>query len=245
MRIRAIFAATTLFCLSFANAANADNSDIGRCVDDTTVPPEDIIAACTLFITDAFAETWRLEYVPKAMVYMAIARERLGNYDRAELELKAAIEKYREYTPAWEQLGKLLETRSGKPALMSTVDAMIQANPGNAEVLNGACWIRTKAGEQIDSAIADCNESLRIRPGNAETFDSRAFAYFRAGNFAQAISDANSALAAYPKLATSLYVRGLAKLKSGDAAGGNADIAAAKMIDGKIADTYAGYGVTP
>jgi tetratricopeptide (TPR) repeat protein len=224
MRIRAIFAATTLFCLSFANAANADNSDIGRCVDDTTVPPEDIIAACTLFITDAFAETWRLEYVPKAMVYMAIARERLGNY---------------------EQLGKLLETRSGKPALMSTVDAMIQANPGNAEVLNGACWIRTKAGEQIDSAIADCNESLRIRPGNAETFDSRAFAYFRAGNFAQAISDANSALAAYPKLATSLYVRGLAKLKSGDAAGGNADIAAAKMIDGKIADTYAGYGVTP
>jgi hypothetical protein len=48
-----------------------------------------------------------------------------------------------------------------------------------------------------------------------------------------------------PKLASSLYVRGLARLKTADASNGNADIAAAKAIDPKIADTYAGYGVTP
>jgi hypothetical protein len=44
---------------------------------------------------------------------------------------------------------------------------------------------------------------------------------------------------------SSLYVRGLANLKSGNATEGNADIAAAKSIDAKIADTYAGYGVAP
>ena len=61
----------------------------------------------------------------------------------------------------------------------------------------------------------------------------------------KAIVDANSALAANPNLPTTLYVRGLAKLKSGDTAGGNADVAAAKAIDAKIVETYAGYGVSP
>jgi hypothetical protein len=65
------------------------------------------------------------------------------------------------------------------------------------------------------------------------------------GNFPQAITDANSALAIDPKMPSSLYVRGLANLKSGNATEGNADIAAAKSIDAKIADTYAGYGVAP
>ena len=54
-----------------------------------------------------------------------------------------------------------------------------------------------------------------------------------------------AALAKNPNLPGSLYVRGLARLKSGDTAGGSADIAAAKQMDAKIADTYAGYGVTP
>ena len=65
------------------------------------------------------------------------------------------------------------------------------------------------------------------------------------GNYAAAIADDSAALAIDAKSASSLYVRGLARHKSGDAAGGDADIAAAKAIDPKIADTYAGYGVTP
>jgi hypothetical protein len=65
------------------------------------------------------------------------------------------------------------------------------------------------------------------------------------GKYADAIADDTAALASMPKLAPSLYIRGLAKNKSGDAAGGDADIAAAKAIDPKIADTYTGYGVTP
>jgi hypothetical protein len=52
-------------------------------------------------------------------------------------------------------------------------------------------------------------------------------------------------LAQRPKFARSLYLRGLSRLKTRDAAGGDADIAAAKAIDPKIADEYARYGVTP
>ena len=65
------------------------------------------------------------------------------------------------------------------------------------------------------------------------------------GKFAAAIADENSALNANGKDADASYIRGLSKLKTGDAIGGNADIAAAKAINPKIAEAYAGYGMKP
>lgn len=59
----------------------------------------------------------------------------------------------------------------------------------------------------------------------------------------QALADCDAALAQDAQDADSLYGRGLAKLKTGDTADGNADIAAAKNIDGGIAETFARYGV--
>jgi hypothetical protein len=56
----------------------------------------------------------------------------------------------------------------------------------------------------------------------------------------KAVIDLDAALHLTPQLAGSLYGRGLGKLKKGDAAGGDADIAAAKAIDA-AADGYATY----
>ena len=56
-------------------------------------------------------------------------------------------------------------------------------------------------------------------------------------------SEYGSALRLDPKLASSLYGRELARVRKGDAAGGNADIAAAKTIAAKIADDFARYGL--
>jgi len=71
--------------------------------------------------------------------------------------------------------------------------------------------------------------------------DSRGFVYLKLGQFDNAIADYNAVLKLKPKLAISLYNRGLAKQKKGDSAGGDADIAAAKAIDPKIADKLTGY----
>ena len=48
----------------------------------------------------------------------------------------------------------------------------------------------------------------------------------------------DEALKLGPKRAYSLYGRGLAKLNKGDAAGGEADIAAAKAIQADIAEEF-------
>jgi tetratricopeptide (TPR) repeat protein len=63
------------------------------------------------------------------------------------------------------------------------------------------------------------------------------------GRFDAAIEDYSSALRIEPKMASALYGRGLARIKKGDAAGGNADLVAAKNLETKIAEDFSNYGV--
>jgi tetratricopeptide (TPR) repeat protein len=86
---------------------------------------------------------------------------------------------------------------------------------------------------------------LGIAPNDANIMDSRGFAYLRLRRLDDGLADYDEALKLNPKQASSLYGRGLAKLKKGDAAGGEADIAAAKAIQADIAEEFARYGVTP
>jgi tetratricopeptide (TPR) repeat protein len=94
----------------------------------------------------------------------------------------------------------------------------------------------------LKQALKDCDESLRFKPDDADTLDSRGFANLKSGNFDKAAADFDAALKLNPKLASSLYGRGIAKNKK-QSGSGEADLAAAKAIDAKIAETFAGYGV--
>ena len=84
---------------------------------------------------------------------------------------------------------------------------------------------------------------MRLRAGDASTLDSRGFVYLKLGRLDDAVADFDAALKLSPKLAGSLYARGVVKLKQGSAAAGNADIAAAKLLQADIAEDYARFGV--
>ena len=88
----------------------------------------------------------------------------------------------------------------------------------------------------------DCNESLRLRPNDAHTLDSRGFVELKLGQFDKAITDYNAALALAPKSAYSLYGRGLAKLKKGEV-NGHQDIDSAKSVQFDVADKFKTYGL--
>ena len=94
----------------------------------------------------------------------------------------------------------------------------------------------------LKQALADCNEALRLMPGNAATHDSRAFIFLKMTHYDAAVSDYDAALQVDPKLAFALYGRGLARLRNEDPAG-EADIAAAKALQADIAEEYARYGM--
>jgi hypothetical protein len=59
-----------------------------------------------------------------------------------------------------------------------------------------------------------------------------------------AIADYDAALRINPKHPSALYGRGIAKTRTGNAAGGDGDIAAAKLIQPDIAEEFVSYGIT-
>jgi tetratricopeptide (TPR) repeat protein len=112
----------------------------------------------------------------------------------------------------------------------------------DAAALRNRCWDRAVAG-QLQAALADCDESLRLRPDDADASNNRAFTYLKLGRLDDAIRDYDRALRLDPKIASSLYGRGLAKLRKGDAAGGSSDIAAAEAIRPSIRSEFERYGM--
>jgi tetratricopeptide (TPR) repeat protein len=120
---------------------------------------------------------------------------------------------------------------------------IIRLDAKNPDGHNGRCWDLALVGRDLRQALADCDESLRLRPHHAPTLNSRGLVQLKLGAWDQAISDYGEAIAQNSNDADSLYGRGIAKLRRGDTAGGAADIAAAKAVKPDIADDYAGYGI--
>lgn len=114
-----------------------------------------------------------------------------------------------------------------------------------AQALNGRCWARTLVGRELEAALKDCNQALRIHPKAPDILDSRALAYLRLGRYDKAIADYDAALQNHARNAWSLYGRGVAKMRQGLKTEGEADIDAAKAADPEAVRSAEKYGIVP
>jgi tetratricopeptide (TPR) repeat protein len=165
-----------------------------------------------------------------------------GDPDRAIQDYDRAIGLDPNYANAFNGRGVAYQAKGDNVRAIADYGRAIRLDPGNANALNGRCWLRAATG-QLQAALADCNESLRLRPNSSNSLDSRAFVYILLGRWVEAITDSDAALRANPKNAYALFERGFAKLRNGDPAGGNADVAASRVIDSKAEIELAGLGV--
>lgn len=108
---------------------------------------------------------------------------------------------------------------------------------------NGRCWDRALMKQDLDKAIADCNQALRLSPGNPEVLDSRALAHLRRGEIDLALADYDAVLRTQPETAITLYARGAARLQKGMKAESAADFAAARKLDPRIGARAKAEGV--
>jgi tetratricopeptide (TPR) repeat protein/predicted aspartyl protease len=118
-------------------------------------------------------------------------------------------------------------------------------NEDLADALNGRCWARALWGRDLQQALADCEESLHLRPGMPQTLDSRGLVRLRMGDVDGAIADYDAVLKVAPKTAWSLYGRGIAEQRKGLKDQGAADIAAAAAINPLLPGLATSYGVAP
>ena len=100
-----------------------------------------------------------------------------------------------------------------------------------------------RARGETDRAITDYGQAIRGNPKSVAAYNGRGLVYLKLGQFGRAIADYNMALKSDRQQAHPLYGRGVARLQSGDAAGGNADVDAAKAIEPGIAEEFARLGV--
>lgn len=127
-------------------------------------------------------------------------------------------------------------------------DAWIAAHPKAgedlAQPLAGRCRARAFLNRDLDKAMADCDQALRLVPGNPTTLDSRALAELRLGQTDKALADLDQVLKIEPRNAWALFGRGLAKMRKGDKAGADADIAAATALQPSLPQQAKTIGLT-
>jgi WD40 repeat protein/Tfp pilus assembly protein PilF len=170
------------------------------------------------------------------------------DYDRAVADYTAAARLdsagagYRTgLARAYYERGHTFYDRRDYHSAIADYSEAIRLEP-TAQRFNSRCWARAIVGE-LQPALADCNEALKLEPAYANALDSRAFAYLKLGELDNAIADYDAALKLDPRNEYSLYGRGIARLKKGDEQGGSADIDAAKKIRATIVDDFVRFGV--
>src|SRR5260221_354658 len=158
----------------------------------------------------------------------------------------ALIQSNREAT---ENLAVVFTNRGGAYVLKGQYDRAIQdydqaikLNPKFAKAFANRGGAYFSKG-QYDRAIQDYDQAIKLDPSYATAFNSRGFTYLKMKKFDLAVADFDAALKRDPKQSGPLYGRGLAKRMNGDAAGGNADIAAAKRLDPDVARAFERYGI--
>ncbi len=132
------------------------------------------------------------------------------------------------------------------PEAVTAFDAWLADLPkgqNGAEGYNGRCWARALWNHDLDKALADCNQALKLAPGTFAYLDSRGLANLRLAHYDDAIRDYDAALRQQPKYAWTLYCRGVAKTKAGRAAEGAADMKAAAAIEPEVVAQVKGFGI--
>jgi tetratricopeptide (TPR) repeat protein len=166
-------------------------------------------------------------------------------YQPTDAELDARIKASPTDADGYRDRSDAFASKGDYPSALGDMDRAVALKPNDASLLNARCFTRAEANRDLPAALDDCNAALKLSPRDPPTLDSRGFVYFRLGQFDHAISDDDAALDVDQTQAPSLYIRGLAKRKQGDVKGGDADIAAAKVLDPAVGSTYARMGVAP
>jgi hypothetical protein len=118
-------------------------------------------------------------------------------------------------------------------------DEVLRQHP-DGETYNNRCWTRAALGD-LQGALKDCDEALRLKPGLAIALDSRGLVDLKLGRNADAIKDYSASIDKDPRSVSSLFGRALATKRSGG--DGATDLELATSMDANIGREFASYGV--
>jgi tetratricopeptide (TPR) repeat protein len=191
-----------------------------------------------------YAEALRLNpaskqtYIDRGAAY---ARQR--QFDKAIADYTEAVRidpnffsGYVHRAAAFERLGQIASAKAD-------TDQALRIQPQNADLLSARCFLRAVLGQELEGALADCTESLKLKPGELRATTARGMVQFKRGMFEASLQDFEAANRIAPAAPDPIYGRGLAKLKLGRTAEGQADLLAASAIDPVTPSRLKAYGM--
>jgi tetratricopeptide (TPR) repeat protein len=259
--------------ITLATAADSDVSNVDLCNGGSNTLPDRQIEGCTALLKSADNEKVLAiiynnrgnGYVGKGQYDLAIkdyeeaikndpeyakpynnrgvAYQKKAEYDLAVKDFNAALQLDPDYANALANRAETYLKEADYQNAAKDFDRAIRLQPKLTLLPNERCWARAIIGDDLPSALSDCNAAIQSTPRDPAPLDSRGLIYLKNSQWDAAITDYNAALSIDPKIASSLYGRGLAKLRKGNAGAANADIAAAKNINPNIVDEFSRYGI--
>lgn len=126
---------------------------------------------------------------------------------------------------------------------LADFDRLVQTNQqqDNADNYNGRCMERMILGRDLETALADCSQSLTLHPGDIYALNSRGLVNLKLKRYVAAINDFSAAIRNDPTEASNYFGRGLAKnyLKPHS---GDRDLARARQVNPQVSDQMKKWG---
>jgi len=157
----------------------------------------------------------------------------LSYYDRA-LKDDHSVETGANRAVALYKLGRTAEAEKSFAALRAQAKTAVE--------LNDLCWIKATAGILLDSALQECRDALKMKPGTGPYLDSLGMVLLKLGKTDEALDAYNQAIAKNVG-ADSLMGRAFVYLHKGERGSAETDAAAARKQSAYIDDIFADYGL--
>jgi tetratricopeptide (TPR) repeat protein len=167
-----------------------------------------------------------------------------GDATSALADFSSAVEHDPHFAAAYMSRAALYEAQRDFERAVDDYDQVIRIVPELGPAYVARCWLRTRSGQELETARADCDRAIEMDVGPT-AFDTRGLLNLRLSNFEAAWADYDAAVTAAPASAHQRYGRGVAALRLGREEAGHADIAAAAALDETVAAAYQSYGVEP
>ena len=179
----------------------------------------------------------------EALIRRGDAYSQLGQGGRALVDLNRAVATAPDNAEAFLYRGVAQGRRSEDKLALADYDAAIQLDPSLGPAYNNRCLTRAIAGRDLVKAMADCDTALKLMPLSHDAREVRGFIYLKLGDPAIAITEYDAALAIDPNLPLALWGRGLARIREGRTKEGEADQAAARILDVGVERQFSMYGL--